>query len=97
MSNHEDLKFNQQEDRIGKPPPLPVKSLNFQIKQLENLVQGNIKPPNFSNIIRNKKEIEKKLESLKLMHQMENINCSSVQTENQIYAYPKYFYPQNNM
>ena len=97
MSNNEELRFNQQEDRIGKPPPLPVKPLNFQIKQLEKLVQGIIRPPNFSDKIENKKEIEKKLESLKLMHQIENIHCSSDETENQIYAVPKYFYPQNNV
>ena len=88
-----DLKCNQvEQDELGSAPVLPVKPLRFQIKQLEKLVAGDISPHHQSI---NKTEIETKIQQLKLMLQMENISCSKDDFhDNNIYAVPKFFYPQ---
>ena len=81
----ENKEFTADED---VQPILPQKPLNFQIKQLEKLLSGEINPPKVYN---DKSEVMLLLDSLRVMQRIKEVSCKGNHQE-PVYDVPRRCY-----
>jgi len=88
LSSYNSIDRSRSRSSKEETPILPKKPVNFQIKQLEKLLSGQINPPTAP---RDKSEVMLLLDSLRVMQRIQQVSCQDDQ-EDPVYDVPRRCY-----